>query len=107
MTTPVDQAADKQESMIDVKKAVEVAYDFIQRLPKVGEVNPITLEEVELTDDERYWLITLGLYRSVLPATTGPIETFPSALTKREREYKVVKIHTDSGKVQSMKIRTV
>lgn len=106
MTTPVDQAADKQESMIDVKKAVEVAYDFIQHLPKVGEVNPITLEEVELTDDDRYWLITLGLYRSVLPAATGPI-TFPSVPTKREREYKVVKIHTDSGKVQSMKIRTV
>ena len=94
--------------MIDVKKAVEVAYDFILKLPKVGKVDPITLEEVELTDDERYWLITLGLYRSVLPTTTGPIETFADrVLAKREREYKVVKIHTDSGKVQSMKIRDV
>ena len=108
MTTPGDQATDEQETMIDVKKAVEVAYDFILDLPKVGDINPITLEEVELTDDDRYWLITLGLYRSVLPTTTGPVEIFASSvLAKREREYKVVKIHADSGKVQSMKIRDV
>ncbi len=93
--------------MIDVKEAVEFAYDFVQQLPKVGDVNPITLEEVELTDDERYWLITLGLYRSALP-TIGPTDTFASkVLAKQEREYKVVKIHADSGKVQSMKIRNV
>ena len=48
MTTPGDQATDEQETMIDVKKAVEVAYDFILHLPKVGDMNPITLEEVEL-----------------------------------------------------------
>ena len=94
--------------MIDVKEAVEFAYDFVQQLPKVGDMNPITLEEVELTDDERYWLITLGLYRSELPTTIDPVETFASkVLAKREREYKVVKIHADSGKVQSMKIRDV
>ena len=93
--------------MIDVKKAVEAACDFIQQLPQVGAVSPITLEEVELTDDERYWLITLGLYRPVLPpTTTGPVETIAgNLLAKREREYKVVKVHADNGKVQSMKIR--
>ena len=91
--------------MIDVKHAVQVAYDFIRQLPEFGYADPITLEEVELTDDERYWLITLGLYRSALPITTGPLEIFAGALSKREREYKIVKIHADSGKVQSMKIR--
>ena len=94
--------------MIDVKEAAKVAHDYTRELYKdygVGEVDPITLEEVELTDDERFWLITLGMYRSALPTPTSPIETFVSALAKRERVYKIVKIHSSSGKVQSMKIR--
>jgi hypothetical protein len=99
--------------MIDVKEAVKVAHDYTRELYKdygVGEVDPITLEEVELTDDERFWLITLGMYRSELPATTtGPVlpaDTIAGRLlAKREREYKIVKIHADSGKVRSMKIR--
>ena len=65
--------------MIDVKEAVKVAHDYTRELYKdygVGEVDPITLEEVELTDDERFWLITLGMYRSELPTTTtGPCTT--------------------------------
>lgn len=94
--------------MIDVKEAVKVAHNYARELYKdygVGEVDPITLEEVELTDDERFWLITLGLYRSTLPTTTSPIEIFAGMTTKREREYRIVKIHSDSGKVRSMKIR--
>ncbi len=98
--------------MIDVKEAVKVAHDYTRELYKdygVGEVDPITLEEVELTDDERFWLITLGMYRSELPTTTGPALPADAIagrlLAKREKEYKIVKIHADSGKVRSMKIR--
>ncbi len=98
--------------MINVKEAVKVAHNYTRELYKdygVGEVDPITLEEVELTDDERFWLIKLGMYRSELPATTtNPIETIAGTLlAKREREYKIVKIHADSGKVLSMKIREI
>ena len=79
--------------MIDVKEAVKVAQNYARELYKdygVGEVDPITLEEVELTDDERFWLITLGLYRSALPTITSPIEVFAGMMAKRERGYRVV-----------------
>lgn len=93
--------------MIDVKEAVKAAYDFVHNLPNVGLEDPFTLEEVELTNDDRYWLITLGFYRAVLPSPTSPMGAFSDVLAKRERAYKTMKIHADSGEVRSMKIRDV
>ena len=77
--------------MIDVKEAVNNAVNFLKHLPAATVVDE-RLEEVELTEDESYWLITLS-YRD-------------SHLTT-ERSYKKFKIDAQTGQVQSMKIRSV
>lgn len=53
----------------------------------------IELEEIELTEDERFWLITLSYELSSL-------EFAP-------RQYKVFKIDAVSGEVRSMRIKRV
>lgn len=83
----------------DVKQAVKLALDFFTNLYR-GKLSSsdVLLEEVELTEDGKYWLITLSY----------PIAN-PLSITKqlKKREYKVFKINVESGKVQSMKIREV
>lgn len=76
--------------MIDVKEAVGKASTFLQVLiPKAWKER---LEEVELTEDEKYWLVTLSYLETM-------IET--------QRQYKSFKVDATSGEVQSMKIRSV
>ncbi len=76
--------------MIDVTVAVKNALNFIKTLqPSVFDER---LEEVELTEDESNWLITLS-YKDSMIAT--------------ERTYKTFKLDADSGRVQYMKIRSV
>ncbi len=76
--------------MIDVKEAARIAIHYFQDL--YGDKYPIvTLEEIELLEDEPFWLITLGYAKSEL----------------YDLKYKELKIHNQSGEVISMKIRTV
>lgn len=77
--------------MIDVKLAVNNVVAFLKHLPAATVIDE-RLEEVELTDDEKHWLITLS-YRD-------------SHLTS-ERSYKKFTIDAETGEVQSMKIRSV
>ncbi len=84
--------------MIDVKDAVKTAREYAEYL--LGEVPQLELEEVELTDDERYWRVTLGFDGG--PANPLQI-TFGNA--PRLRKYKVFEVKADDGTVRSMKIR--
>jgi len=54
----------------------------------------VRIEEVELSDDERFWLITLSF--------SPPDHPF-----SMQREYKLFKVDASSGEVKSMKIRQV
>jgi len=74
---------------MDVKEAGVLAERYLTKL--LGNVGSITLEEVELSENERYWLITLS-YREMAVG---------------RKEYKIFKIDSASGKVISMKIRTL
>lgn len=76
--------------MIDVKEAVGKASTFLQVL--IPNALKERLEEVELTEDEKYWLVTLSYLETM-------IET--------QRQYKSFKVDATSGEVQSMKIRSV
>jgi hypothetical protein len=61
------------------------------------------VEEVELTDDGRYWLITLSY--------EAPVETTPfmgtTVSTGGDRQYKVFKVDAKTGEVLSMRIREI
>ena len=88
--------------MIDAKAASLSAYNYLDSLQDVmgGGFRDIRLEEVELTDDKNYWLITLGYE---LP------DKFKGVLGLQEfrREYKLFRINAQTGEVESMKIRSV
>jgi hypothetical protein len=78
--------------MVDVKEAAKTASDYLAGLYSLDAWDDLRLEEVELTEDEKYWLITLSYQdKKMIP----------------RRQYKIFKINAETGKVQSMKIRTV
>lgn len=78
--------------MIDVKSAVTAAMRFLTDLDP--EAAPARLEEVERTEDDQLWLITLSYQR---------IEE----LMTRRRVYKLFRVAAATGAVLSMKIREV
>ena len=84
--------------MIGVKEAVTAARAFAEELLDAETARQVTLEEVELSSDDRYWLVTLGF-----PARLGPFESI--ANLRDIRDYKVFKVSMDDGSVLSMKIR--
>jgi hypothetical protein len=89
--------------MLDVKDATKTAIDYFSQVFQNGYKN-LRLEEVELSDDERYWYITLGFdspYQNI-----GTIASMPIG-GRAAREYKTIKIAASTGKVLSIKIRTV
>ena len=89
--------------MIDVKQSINIAFEYFKELYKPEDLQDVSLEEVELSDDEQYWFVTLGFSRPP-SKLTNPLQAF--AVQKLlPRDYKVVKIHTESGQVLSMKIR--
>ena len=75
--------------MIDVKEAAQIAIRYFQDLYG-DKYSIVSLEEIELLEDEPFWLITLGYAKTEL----------------YELKYKELKIN-HSGDVISMKIRTV
>jgi hypothetical protein len=85
--------------MIDVKQAAQSASNFINGLYSNETISDVRLEEVELSEDGKYWLITLSF---PLPASLGVVY-----LGGGGRQYKLFKIDADTGEVLSMKIRDV
>ena len=83
--------------MIDVKQASKLAIEYFTTLFE-NKYSNLTLEEVEVSEDGKYWYITLG-YDIDKPFSV----TLP--LRKTGREYKRFKIDVESGKVLSMQIR--
>lgn len=94
--------------MIDVKQAVQAAIDSARTFYDKQQFVDLALEEVELSEDERFWLITLGfIMPDLTPVETNTIVSLLQARQKYERKYKVFKVNTDTGHVVSMKIRQI
>jgi hypothetical protein len=92
---------------IDVRQAVIAAKEYLQSLKdQIGrQIEDLRLEEVELSEDKNFWLITLGFSRPADRAKNPLADLTDSP--KYEREYKIFKIDSQTGEVQSMKIREV
>lgn len=96
--------------MINVKTAVKIALDyFAQIYPEAKQkFQDIRLEEVELSDDESTWLVTIGFSRPLPPdPSLKNVSKFLLGEHEYQRDYKVFRIDAQSGKVRSMKIRAV
>lgn len=83
--------------MIDVKRAIQIALSFADDVLAGEQLSDPRLEEVELSEGEKFWAITLSFFRE----PKGLVD----AMGPRPRDYKILTIHSDTGNVQSMKIR--
>lgn len=86
--------------MIEVKQAIKISQDYIKELYSGDEIRDLSLEEIEVTEDSKFWLVTLAFTKQMtqplnpIDAMTGP---------KYARFFKELKIETESGQVRSMK----
>jgi hypothetical protein len=85
--------------MLDVKEAAQRASEYFAGLYSDQKINNVQLEEVEISDDGKYWLITLSY--PVFPQDIVPIQFIG------KRKYKLFTIDAETGQVKSMKIREV
>lgn len=90
--------------MIDVKQAIRAAADFVAETLSDEKLLDVRLEEVELTENEETWFITLSFLRRQ-KATTGLAEACSEPVGRMEREYKILAVDSERGRVRSMKIR--
>ena len=95
----------KQPNEIDVRAAVKATLIYFKLLQDLmgGETKNLRLEEVELSEDEKFWFITLG-YNVSNSVTNHPLETLGVGIVEN-REYKIFKVNAETGEVESMKIR--
>ncbi len=85
--------------MIDVKQAAQSATVFFNELYRDQIATNVLLEEVELIEDGKFWLITLSFELPPPTFALGPLSV------RGERQYKTFKVDAQSGQVLSMKIR--
>ena len=83
---------------LDVRAAFDTVVTYLKILYD-EQLKNIRLEEVWLSDDEKYWYITIG-YDSPSSAR-DPL----AGLRQPEREYKLFKVRVEDGRVIEMKIR--
>ncbi|MEK7686106.1 MAG: hypothetical protein AAB466_11855 [Verrucomicrobiota bacterium] len=86
--------------LLDARQAAQAAVEFFRHLSAGMRVTEVGLEEVELTGDEKYWLVTLGF-------DSPPRKNLklPDFLHIPVRKLKVFKVDARTGKVVAMKIR--
>jgi hypothetical protein len=85
--------------MLDVKEAAQRASEYFAGLYSEQKISNVQLEEVEISDDGKYWLITLSY--PVFPNELAPIQFLG------KRKYKQFTIDAETGQVKSMKMRNV
>lgn len=92
--------------MVNIKEAIVKAMEYFDLIYDDKKYSDLQLEEVELSEDSSYWLITLG-YRVPLSPKSHGISLLEQAMapTIYNKEYKILKIKSDTGDVVSMKIR--
>ena len=85
--------------MIDVREASQKAIDHLAALYPDKDLGTILFEEAELTDDEKFWLVTISFKR--LSASAGVGES----VFVGDRSYKVFTLSAETGEVHAIKNR--
>jgi uncharacterized membrane protein YkoI len=85
-STPEKKVAKKER--ITPREATIAATRYYQAITESASVGSV--EEIELSEDERYWLVTLGHEDGVFYT---------------QKKYRVFKVNASTGEVLSMKIR--
>jgi hypothetical protein len=88
----------KSEPKVTAKQAAQVAVKYLNDVCAPPTIENILLEEIEFSEDERYWFVTLSFKQY---PTSGISEIWEAA----EKKLRLFKVDARSGKVVSMKIR--
>jgi hypothetical protein len=98
----------KSEDGITLKAAAQIAADYFYQLyPQFQRpAANVMLEEVEEIDDGANWLITIG-YDLERRGSTSLAGALAFGQPPFSRQYKVIKIDAKTGRVVSMKIRSL
>ena len=95
--------------MIDVKQAAEIARAHLVDLlgkQELGDEKGITLEEFELTENKRFWRITLGYpvrEKRPAPKPTDEFNRLGALLQEPRKKHKTFTVDTKDGKLVGMK----
>ena len=79
--------------MIDVNSAITTAKYYLESVFASEGYRNVRLQEVVLSDDDRFWLITFGFDRSDLGGT------------RWLKDYKIAKVDAESGRARGVQIR--
>jgi hypothetical protein len=100
---------------IDAREAVESAVKYLNSMRDLvdSKLQDIRLEEIELSEDQLAWVVTLGYTVPAQPSGIDRIlnpphsSLFNNAPAYVKRDYKIFQVNSKTGGVQSMKIRTL
>lgn len=86
---------------LNIQMATQAAQAKLKELQEFmgGEISDVRLEEVELSEDDQLWRITLSFNR---PADQ---QNQLMLTQKMQRDYKLFEINAETGAVKAMKIR--
>ena len=86
---------------LDAKRAYKAAWDYFHTVFPMIPATDVDLEEVELSSDGKYWLVTLS-YQEMRRKSLE----LPDFLRVPRQKFKVFKVDRRTDSVVSMKIRT-
>lgn len=96
--------------MIHPKTAVEAAFQYFRDV--YGDYRDPLLEEIEMTDDKKYWLVTIGFNVIEIEPPSSLEEAIATArgLTaqarkKQIRKFRSIRVNGEDGAVESLKAR--
>lgn len=82
--------------MIDAREAVDKARVYFESVYQGSGLKEVLLEEIELIEEGKYWLVTFGF--DWIPASGT------SSIGPGERKHKAVTLDAGTGQLISMKI---
>ena len=99
MATAQTKQAAPAKPAVDPSQVVLAAIAYCNHLYG-GKVSDVSLEELELSEDNHFWLITLSFNVSEPPKN----KNLPDFLRVPQRKLKVFKANAKTGEVVSMKM---
>ena len=91
--------------MVDVKEAVSKAMGYLEDMYQIDQFKDVLLEEVDLSEDDKFWNVTIGFTRRQDSTSGGPMATLIGQSEEFKREFKVFQIDAKTGDLRSMRSR--
>ena len=91
--------------MIDIKQAVHAAEKFFKELYDQETLKNFLVEEVELSEDEKDWVVTVGFDFGEVQVAEPALFTSKSSTPRAGRVFKEVQIDKETGEPRSIKTK--